>query len=51
MIGIQGAFKFFRDIGVQLDEVVCIAIAELCKCPSVGEFTREGFVAGWRSVK
>lgn len=50
-IGIEGAIKFFEDIGVQLDEIACIAIAELCRCPSMGEFTRQGFVSGWRSVK
>lgn len=51
MIGIAGAMKYFNDIGVQLDEITCIAVAELCKCPAMGEFSREGFVSGWRSVK
>lgn len=50
-IGIEGAMKFFADINVQLDEVTCLGIMELCKCPAMGEFTREGFVDGWRGVQ
>lgn len=49
-IGIEGAMKFLGDIQVQLDEVACLGIAELLKSPAMGEFTREGFVNGWRSV-
>jgi DCN1-like protein 1/2 len=51
MIGIEGAMKYLGDIGVQLDEVACFAIAELLQSPSMGEFTRTGFLAGWKSVK
>ncbi|KAJ5102183.1 hypothetical protein NUU61_004405 [Penicillium alfredii] len=47
-IGIERAIQYLGDIQVQLDEVTCLAIAELLKCPSMGEFTREGFVNGWR---
>lgn len=42
--------RFLGDIHVQLDEVTCLGIAELLKSPSMGEFTREGFVNGWRTV-
>lgn len=51
MIGIEGAMKYLGDIGVQLDEVACFAIAELLQSPSMGEFTRPGFLAGWKSAK
>ena len=50
-IGIDGAMRYFKDINVQLDEVTCLAIMELCKCPAMGEFTREEFITGWRSVQ
>lgn len=50
-IGIDGAMKFLGDIQVQLDEVACLAIFEMCKCPSMGEFSREGFVEGWKSTQ
>lgn len=49
-IGTEGAMKFLGDIQVQLDEVACLGIAELLKSPSMGEFTREGFVNGWKAV-
>ncbi|KAL1987399.1 hypothetical protein VTN96DRAFT_4115 [Rasamsonia emersonii] len=49
-IGIEGAMKFLGDIQVRLDEVACFGVAELLKSPSMGEFTREGFVEGWKSV-
>src|SRR5262245_46576165 len=50
-IGIEGAIKYLGDIKVQLDEVVCLGVAELLRSPSMGEFTREGFVDGWKNVK
>ncbi|KAL2221981.1 Cullin binding-domain-containing protein [Thermoascus aurantiacus ATCC 26904] len=49
-IGIEGAMKFLGDIRVQLDEVACFGVAELLKSPSMGEFTREGFVEGWKTA-
>lgn len=42
--------KYLGDIHVQLDEITCLGIAELLKSPSMGEFTRENFLAGWRAV-
>ena len=51
MFGIEGSMKYFNDLDVQLDEIACLGVAELCKCPTMGEFTREGFVNGWRAVK
>ncbi|RWQ94660.1 Cullin binding-domain-containing protein [Paecilomyces variotii] len=49
-IGIEGAMKYLGDIQVDLDEVCCFGIAELLKSPSMGEFTREGFIEGWRTA-
>lgn len=49
-IGINGAMKYFGDLQVRLDEVACLAVAELLRSPSMGEFTREGFVEGWRGT-
>lgn len=39
--------KYLGDLNVKLDEITCLGIAEICKCPAMGEFTREGFVEGW----
>ncbi|KAF3483353.1 defective in Cullin neddylation protein 1 [Arthroderma uncinatum] len=47
-IGIDGAMKYLGDIQVRLDEVACLAIAELLRSPSMGEFTREQFIDGWK---
>jgi DCN1-like protein 1/2 len=43
--------KFLGNIEVQLDEVACLAVFEMCQCPSMGEFTREGFTEGWKKVQ
>lgn len=43
--------KFLGSIEVQLDEVACLGVFEMCKCPSMGEFTREGFVEGWKNAR
>lgn len=50
-IGINGAMSYLQDLNVQLDEVVCLAIAERLKSPSMGEFTRSSFVSGWWNTK
>ncbi|KAJ5894719.1 hypothetical protein N7495_006410 [Penicillium taxi] len=50
-IGIEGAVKYYNDLGVKLDEIVCVAVAEICKCPAMGEFTRNEFIAGWKTAK
>ncbi|KAK2745383.1 Scaffold-type E3 ligase [Myotisia sp. PD_48] len=49
-IGINGAMKYLNDIQVKLDEVACLAVAELLQSPSMGEFTREKFVEGWKTL-
>ncbi|KAF7716133.1 Uncharacterized protein PECH_005406 [Penicillium ucsense] len=51
VISIEGAMRFLEDINVQLDEVTCLGVMELCKCPTMGEFPRESFVAGWKEAK
>ncbi|KZZ93554.1 ullin neddylation protein [Ascosphaera apis ARSEF 7405] len=42
--------SYLNDIGVPLDEVVCLAIAELLKSDTIGEFKRDKFIEGWKSV-
>lgn len=43
--------KLLESIQVQLDEVACLAVFEMCKSPSMGEFTRQGFIDGWRVAR
>ena len=38
------------DLKVELDEVAHLALCDLLQCPSIGEFERDPFIAGWRSV-
>ena len=42
--------KYLADLKVELDEVAQAALSDLLQCPSAGEFDREPFVLGWRSV-
>ncbi|KAJ5690659.1 DUF298 domain protein [Penicillium macrosclerotiorum] len=50
-IGLDGAMQFLTDIGVKLDEVACLGVLELCKTPTMGEFRRDEFIAGWRHAQ
>ncbi|KAJ5239205.1 defective in cullin neddylation protein 1 [Penicillium chermesinum] len=49
--GIEGSMAYFADLEVKIDEITCLGIAEICKCPAMGEFTREGFVNGWMELE
>ena len=48
-IGIEGSMRYLTDLGVKLDEVVVLAILTELAAPTMGEFTREGFVNGWQN--
>ncbi len=48
-IGIEGSMRYLADLGVNLDEVVVLAILTELGAPTMGEFTREGFVHGWQN--
>ncbi|KAJ5953363.1 Cullin binding-domain-containing protein [Penicillium verhagenii] len=48
VFGIEGAMAFLTDIDVPLDNVAVLLVAEICQCPSLGEFTKAGFVNGWK---
>ena len=49
-IFIDGAQKYLSDLSIALDEVVHLALCDLLSCPSIGEFDREAFVAGWTAA-
>jgi DCN1-like protein 1/2 len=49
-IGINGSIRFLQSIDVGLEEPTVLVIAERLKAPTMGEFSREGFVAGWQSL-
>ena len=41
--------RYLMDLGVKLDEVVVLAILTELGAPTMGEFTRDGFVSGWQN--
>ncbi|KAK3166727.1 hypothetical protein OEA41_009852 [Lepraria neglecta] len=46
-IGVEGSMKYLQDLGVKLDEVVVLAVLTELEAPTMGEFTRDGFIDGW----
>jgi DCN1-like protein 1/2 len=49
-IGIEGAQKYLNDLRLGLEELTHLALCELLQSPSIGEFTREQFISGWKSA-
>lgn len=50
-IGIDGAQRYLNDLRVGLEELTHLALCELLQSVSIGDFTREKFIAGWKSVE
>lgn len=40
--------QYLQDLHVELDDAVVMAIFDLLDAPTMGEFTKEGFVDGWQ---
>jgi len=49
-IAIDGTLKLCKDLGVDPEDVVMLAVAYELKSPSVGEWTRTGWVDGWKKL-
>ena len=43
--------KYLQDLEVPLDEPVVLALLTELTAPTMGEFTRKGFVEGWAQKK
>ena len=41
--------RYLTDLGVKLDEVVVLAVLTELGAPTMGEFTRDGFISGWQN--
>ena len=50
-IDMDGTMRYAGDLGVELDDIVMLAIAELCAAPEMGVFARKGFVDGWAKAR
>jgi len=48
-IGVNGSMRYLQALDVGLEEPTVLAVAELLKAPTMGEFSREGFIEGWKS--
>ncbi|KAF9054147.1 Cullin binding-domain-containing protein [Panaeolus papilionaceus] len=49
-ITIDGTIKLCADLEVDPEDVVLLAVAYELKSPRVGEWTRKGWVDGWKSI-
>ncbi len=50
-IGVEGSMQYLADLGVKLDEVVVLAVLTELDAPTMGEFTRDGFINGWTNLR
>jgi len=49
-ITIEGTITFCKDLKVDPEEVVLLAIAYELKSPRIGQWTRQGWIDGWKNV-
>ncbi|CAE6526054.1 unnamed protein product [Rhizoctonia solani] len=49
-IGISGTIQWCEDLGVDPEDVSLLAVACELKSPKVGEWTKNGFVDGWKRL-
>ncbi|EMD30905.1 hypothetical protein CERSUDRAFT_60717, partial [Gelatoporia subvermispora B] len=49
-IGVDGTIKFCEDLSVNPEDVVLLAVAYELKSPRMGEWSRKGWVDGWKAL-
>ncbi|GAA5917248.1 hypothetical protein JCM8208_006768 [Rhodotorula glutinis] len=49
-IGMDGTMQYCRDLGVDPEDVVFLALACFTKAPTMGRFTRRSWIEAWQSV-
>lgn len=49
-ITIDGTIKLCEDLGVDPEDVVLLAVAWELKSPRMGEWTRKGWLDGWKTI-
>jgi DCN1-like protein 1/2 len=47
MMSIAGMMAYFEKLNLSLEDPTVLALSEALKSPTMGEFTRQGFVEGW----
>jgi len=51
MISIDGTLKYCKDLGVEPEDPVMLAVAELCGAKEVGSFEKKPWMDGWTKVR
>ncbi len=49
-ITVDGTIKMCQDLKVDPEDVVLLSVAYELKSPRLGEWTRKGWVDGWKSI-
>ena len=49
-ITVSGTIQLCEDLGVDPEDVVLLAVAYELKSPRMGEWTRQGWIDGWKSI-
>lgn len=49
-INIEGTMEYCQELDVSPEDVVLLALSFYLESPTMGKFTREGFVNGWRTL-
>lgn len=51
-IGLDGTILFIQDdLGIDLEDPFVLALACKLEAPTVGTFSKDGFIKGWQSLK
>ena len=50
IIGLEGTEQYFNDLGVDLEDTIALAISCVLGSPTIGEFPRQPFIDGWRTL-
>ena len=49
-IAVDGTIRLCEDLSVDPEDVVLLAVAYELKSPGMGEWTRKGWVDGWKAI-
>lgn len=48
---IEGTIQYCEDLGVEPEDVVMLAVAWVTKAPTMGRFSKKGWIEGWKEVR
>jgi hypothetical protein len=47
----EGTAEYLKELGLEIDDPVVLAVSELARSPRMGIFERKPFIDGWREVR